>query len=133
MSKFREFLRYSTAGVISTLIDWVIFFYLAIHCGVNYQIALMIALSLSSIVNYKINRDFTFQNASPKILRQFTSYYMLVLASLAMSLALMHYFVDILLLQKMTARVLTTGGLAIANYIMTKLIPFNERFFRQAD
>jgi putative flippase GtrA len=125
-----EILRYSIAGISSTMVDWALFYLLAIEFHMHYRLALSLAVGLSAIVNYRINRAFTFHSTSTMVIRQMLLYFALVLLSLLLSLLLMHLLIDVIHLRKMTARVITTLLLAIFNYLMTKWLPFNPLLFK---
>jgi len=124
-----EIYRYGIAGVLSTLLDWSLFFIMAIVMHLYYQAALVIALLLSSILNYKLNKYYTFQNYSKKGSLQFFSFLVLVFFSLTLSVFLMHWLINHYELHKMSARMLTTCVLAVVNFFLTKYISFNHRLF----
>lgn len=126
----KELLRYTITGVSSTIVDWIIYWILAIEFNVHYELALVIAFVLSSFLNYRMNKHYTFNNHSKKHITQFTSYFLLVILTLVLSVLLLHYFVGHLGMHKMTARVVTTCALAVSNYLLNKAIPFNHRLFK---
>jgi putative flippase GtrA len=129
---FKELGRYSIAGISSTLLDWAIFYLLITFHLMHYQMALFIALSLSSVLNYKLNKHFTFKSNYKKGVRQFATYFILVMVSLLLSFICMHILVSRFALHAMPARIITTALLAISNYLLTKHISFNHRLFKDA-
>jgi putative flippase GtrA len=126
-----EFFRYCISGSISAVIDWSLFFLLAIVMKLHYEIALVISFLLSAMANYTLNRDYVFKNTSPRFIRQFTSYCGLVLLTLVISGLLLHLLIRYLAQHEMMARILVTLLLGAMNYGLNKLIPFNRKLFNQ--
>jgi len=125
-----RFLRYLIMGGIATLIDWSSFYILALILGIYYLLALAISFSLASIAHYTLNKLFTFRCKSKKIAKQFSVSFSISIISLILSSIIMFALVDLLLIQKMISRIMTTFIVLIANYSMHKYFTFNRRFFK---
>ena len=124
-----KLVRFSICGGLATLIDWTLFYFLAIKLMIYYQLSLIISFSLSAFVNYSINKLFTFRCRSKKIFRQILLFYFIVMISLLYSMFFMFVFVDLLLWDKMLSRIFTTFITLILNYIMHSNLTFNKKFF----
>lgn len=127
---FKEIGRYSVAGISSTILDWGLFYLMINFWHMHYQIALFLALSLSSILNYKVNKHYTFKSQCSQGMLQFTSYFILVISTLLLSSVCMHTLISRFQLNEMYARVFTTLLLAVLNYFLTKYITFNRFLFK---
>jgi len=125
-----EFFRYFLVGVIATIIDWGIFYILALGINLYYQFSLFISFALGSITNYSLNKIFTFRCKSKRIIRQFFVFSNLALISLLLSAAIMFIFVDLVSLHKMISRITTSFIMLVATYLMNKYLTFNKRFFK---
>ena len=125
-----EFIRYFMVGVVATLSDWGLFYLLAVFFNVYYQFSLATALILGAIVNYTLNKIFTFRCKSRAIVQQLSVYAGVVIISLGISSVTMFLFIDILLLFKMYARILTTFIMFMINYLLQKYLTFNKRIFK---
>ena len=64
-----------------------------------------------------------------KILKQILLFYFIVVISLLYSMFFMFVFVDLLFLNKMLSRILTTFIILILNYFLHSRLTFNKRFF----
>lgn len=126
----REFIRYLLVGGSATLIDWSLFYIFAIVLGIYYQVALVISFSISCIFNYYFSRIFTFRSKSQKIFSQFSLFLLVIAIYLSMSIFLMFIFVELILIEKMISKILTTGFMLIVNYLLNKYLTFNKRFFQ---
>jgi len=126
-----EFFRYFLVGIAATTVDWGIFYFLAVMNNVFYQLALIVALSVGSLTNFLLNKVFTFRCKSRMLVQQMSVYIGVVVVSFATSSAIMFLFVDMLLLEKMLSRILTTFVMLVINYLLQKYITFNRKIFRQ--
>lgn len=125
-----EFIRYFMVGVAATLADWGMFYLLAVLFDVYYQFSLSAAIILGAIVYYTLNKIFTFRCKSRAIAQQLSVYAAVVIISLGISSVIMFLLIDILLVFKMNARILTTIVMFFMNYAMQKYLTFNKRVFK---
>ena len=125
----KEFIRFGFVGGVSTLVDWTIFFILAITINLNYQIAVVSSYLCGAIVNYTLNKLITFKSTSKKIAHQFGIFIGIATISLFASMGLMFTLIELATLDKMTSRIITTGIIFIANYFLHKHITFNKKWF----
>lgn len=124
-----EFFRFTFFGGIATLFDWVLFYFLALELSIPYEISLFFSFSLASLINYALNKMFTFRCKSKRIGKQISVFYSIAIISLICSLFLMFVFVDLLLMKKMFSRILTTIITLGINYVLHKFFTFNKKFF----
>ncbi|MFA5856732.1 MAG: GtrA family protein [Candidatus Pacearchaeota archaeon] len=125
-----KFIRYVLVGGFITLIDWALFFILAKKLGLYYQFALVIGFSIASICHYSLSKLFTFRCKSNKIGTQFSVFVLIAIGSLLLNMLLMFFFIDIMTLEKMTSRVITTFIMLFVNYSMNSYITFNKKIFK---
>ncbi len=125
-----KFIRYFTVGVLATIVDWSAFYICAILLNFYYQPSLVIAFSLGSLTNYILNKSFTFECTSEKILKQFSVFMIIATSTLLLSMLVMFILIDLLAVDKMISRVLTTFLMLVINYLLHKNLTFNKRFFK---
>ncbi|MEE9323363.1 MAG: GtrA family protein [Candidatus Aenigmarchaeota archaeon] len=118
------------AGVVATLSDWGLFYLLAVFFNVYYQFSLAAALILGAIVHYTLNKIFTFRCKSRAIVRQLSVYAGVIIISLGISSVFMFLFIDIFLIFKMYARMLTTFIMIMMNYLLQKYLTFSKIIFK---
>jgi putative flippase GtrA len=124
-----QFARYFAVGAVGTTVDWAIFYLLAIMLGVYYQFSLIFSFSMGAVINYTLNKMFTFRCKSRRVARQFMTFFSLAVICLLLSMMFMHIFVEMTGMQKMLSRVLTTFITLVIGYVLQKSITFNRRFF----
>ena len=124
-----EFLRFLFVGGTSTIVDWGMFYLFAIILLVHHEISLVISSLSGFIVNFSMNKLFTFKCKSKKIIRQFSAYLLIAIIVLLISMLLLYLFVDILSFDKMLSRIFITLLMIPANYVIHKTFTFNKRFF----
>lgn len=127
--KIKQFAKFALVGGIATGIDWGLFYILALKLNLYYQLSLIISFSSSAIFNYSFNKIFTFKSKSKKIIKQFFTFFVLSIIALLLSMLLMFIFIEVVSLEKMFSRILTTAIILFFNYAVHRSITFNKRFF----
>ena len=125
-----EFIKYLLVGGFATILDWSLFYLFAITLNTHYQIAIVISFLIAGTTHYTLNKIFTFKCKSRKILKQYFLFISTAIVALFLSMLIMFVLVDVILIEKMTSKILTTGILLMVNYTIHKNITFNKRFFR---
>jgi len=125
-----KLLKYLAVGIVGTLADWSIFALIIGYTNLVYVLAMAMSYLVGTIINYTLNRRFTFNNTYKKIHYQFASFAVIALIGLGIQEALMvglvHYLladtsVDLLL---MASRVIATFVGFIWTFIANKKITF---------
>ncbi len=127
--KWNEFLTYFFIGGTATLMDWSIFWLVVKRLGLHYEIGLISAYALAGIFHFFANKFVTFQCKSKNLGSQYSIYIVLTLSSLVTSMGVIAILINLLALDKMTARILTTALMLIPNYLLHKNITFSKRLF----
>ena len=130
--KLTEFFPYVVIGVIATAIDWSIFSLSVTWLDLHYQFALVLACCTASATHYTANKFITFKCHSKQFASQLPIYITLMFVSLALSMGIMATFINLLMLNKILARILTTGIMIVPNYLMHKHITFSKKLFAQS-
>ncbi len=127
---FRKFFRYLTVGALATAVDWAIFYLCAVKMNLHYQTSVAISLSIATVFHYAMNKFFTFKCASKKIALQLAAHLGVSIVYVAASMGAMYLLVDVLVLDKMLSKMLTTGVMTVAGYFLSSRVTFNKRFFQ---
>ena len=125
----RQFIFYVFVGAIATVIDWGTFFGVNSFFKIDYRIAVGISFTLGATANYILNKIVTFRDKTKQIVTQVGIYIAVTVFSLFCSVILMHIQVEIFEITPMTARVITTGIMLFANFLMHKFITFNQKIY----
>ncbi len=132
-SVYRDYIKlvkYLAVGIVGTLADWLIFALIIGYTSLFYVPAMALSYFVGMVINYVLNRRFTFNNTYKKVHYQFASFALIALIGLGIQEALMvglvHYMladtnVDLLL---MASRVIATFAGFIWTFIANKKITF---------
>jgi putative flippase GtrA len=122
--------KYLTVGIVGTLADWMIFAFIIGYTSLFYVLAMAMSYFVGMIINYVLNRRFTFNNTYKKVHYQFATFALIALIGLGIQEALMvglvHYLladtnVDLML---MASRAIATFAGFIWTFIANKKITF---------
>jgi putative flippase GtrA len=131
--------RFFSVGVVATVVDWSICTGLTGMFGIYYIFARMISYSVGTVVNYSLNKRYTFKNTYKKIQYQFASFAAVAVVGMALNISIMYVLVEyvftgqpyVLALGSMTINVYQSASMVIAtlivfmfNYIVNKSLTF---------
>lgn len=121
----KETYRYIAAGILLVMIDFSVFF-LTSKLGAHYLISQSIAVAICSIIGAKIFREFVFSKSDRR--KCIKSNVLLLNISNAISLfvsyLMLYALIDILSFATVIAKIIVTGVLTVANYMVRKYIIF---------
>jgi len=126
LTKYQKILtqlaKFVIAGVINTVIDWSIFFSLYNLLGWNPVVAQMIAFTAATIISFFINTIWVFDTTKKKTQRRLiTEFFVLNLIALGITTGLIYLFIDVMHMNELLAKILTTAVTMVYNYITRKL------------
>jgi putative flippase GtrA len=121
--KYAMFIRYVVIGVLTTVVNLVVFFLLK-HLGMNYLIANTIAWLVSVIFAFFTNKQIVFQSKSKNAaaFAEMVLFFILRGVSLALDDGLMYLGVSVLLWNTGLVKIAVQIIVIITNYIFSKLI-----------
>lgn len=122
-------LKFFSVGAVSTLVDWFVFYVLAVLLGGHSIVVVIISYGAGALVNYGLNKTYTFHSKTKKIAMQFPVFSSFVLISLGLNALLMYVAVYLFGLEQMVSRILTTFAVFLFNYAAHNNVTFNKRFF----
>ncbi|MCI1282975.1 GtrA family protein [Lacticaseibacillus songhuajiangensis] len=121
--KYAMFIRYVVIGVLTTVVNLVVFFLLK-HLGMNYLIANTIAWLVSVIFAFFTNKQIVFQSKSKNAaaFAEMVLFFILRGVSLALDDGLMYLGISVLLWNTGLVKIAVQIIVIITNYIFSKLI-----------
>lgn len=122
--KYKEIIMYLIFGVLTTVVNIVVYYMMADMLQVHYMISNIVAWFLSVLFAYVTNRKYVFESKSNEIIKEMVSFFGARLATGVMDMAFMWIFVGLGLLPDFIAKVITNVFVIIANYILSKLVVF---------
>lgn len=125
----KEFFPYFIIGGLATCIDWTLF-WLSTHVFMlHYITALTMGYVIAGLFHYTCNKFITFQCHSKQVGTQYSMHFLVSGASLGMSMVILATLINLFMMNKMVARIVTTAIMLIPNYLMHKYITFNKKYF----
>jgi putative flippase GtrA len=124
-----QFVRYLSIGIVATLVDWTIF-YLLIGClGIFYLLALATSYFASTVLNFFLNKRYTFRNTYRRTHVQLAVFIAVAIVGLGLNEIIMYSLAHLIPggmteLALMAARVIATVIVFLWNFILNKSITF---------
>lgn len=116
-----QFIKYCFVGGLATIFDWGTYS-LLLYWNVEYLPATAEGFIIGIIINYIISKKTVFTTESKVGKYDLLLYFVIGLIGLFFSIALMYGFVDILSVNKIFARMITTAIVLIWNFLARKVI-----------
>jgi putative flippase GtrA len=126
-----ELFPYIVIGGIATAIDWSVFSICVGWLHYYYQFSLILGYACGGVFHYCSNKFITFKCRSKQVGSQLSLYVVVGAAALLCSMGVMAILVNSLMINKILARILTTGIMILPNYLLHKHISFNKKIFTQ--
>lgn len=126
---WKEFITYFVVGSTTVFIDWSLFAIMVYGLGFHYQVGLVVAYISAGFFHFFSNKKLTFKCPSKRIGSQYSLYAVMTLTSMVASMGVIAVMIDFFMLNKMIARILTTGLMLLPNYLIHKNITFSKKIF----
>ena len=118
--KFKEFVRFCLVGGLSLLVDMGILFALTDFFGVHYLYSAGISFTVSVIFNYWLCVIYVFKGAKKQTPKQATIFIGSSIIGLGLNQLCMWFFVEIIFLHYMIAKLGATVIVTLWNYVMKR-------------
>ncbi|OGY89707.1 MAG: hypothetical protein A2927_00105 [Candidatus Komeilibacteria bacterium RIFCSPLOWO2_01_FULL_45_10] len=126
----KQFIRFSLVGVISTLIDFLVYFGLTrliVWFGHYYLVANAISFTLAVINSFILNRHWTFADGSDRKLHfKFIKFFIVNFFTLIVVELSLYYLVEHLLIYDLFAKILVLLISVISNFCLIKFWVFKK-------
>ncbi len=118
--KFLEFVRFCIVGGLSLLVDMSVLFGLTEFAGVNYFYSAGISFTISVIFNYWLCVKFVFKVRQKQTPKQATIFIGSSIVGLGLNQLCMWFFVEVIFLHYMIAKLGATVIVTAWNYVMKR-------------
>lgn len=122
----KELILYVFFGVLTTVVNIVVYFFFENVLGVNYLISNIFAWFFSVLFAYITNRIWVFESKNSNILKEMSLFFGGRIFSGAVDTALMYLFIDILMIGDFISKIIIQVIVVILNYVFSKLIVFKN-------
>lgn len=124
----RQMAKFVITGVIATAIDWVIFYVLVYSAQMDPLVAQIFSFLVSTLFNYYSNTKWVFNTTKNKTRKRLvTEFFILSAIGLGISEALLALFINLLDMNDMLAKIITTAIVMVFNFVTRKLFLEDRR------
>lgn len=130
MKKYEEIIRYGIFGVLTTLVNFIVFFYFDTVLESPYLLANLLAIILSIIFAYITNKKIVFKSQTDTVKEtffEFVNFISFRLVSGIFDMVSMYLLIDGIGIDTNISKVLTQFIVVLSNYIFSKLFVFKNK------
>ena len=120
----KELILYVIFGVLTTLVNILVYFLFARGFHVHYLCSNIVAWVASVLFAYVTNRIWVFESKSSNIIKEISLLFGGRLFSGILDTALMYLFIDLLLLSDVFSKIVVQVIVVIMNYVLSKFVIF---------
>ena len=126
IKKYRELILYGIFGVLTTIVNILVYYICSNLLHIHYLISTIIAWVISVLFAYTTNRKFVFESKNKNIVKEIISFFSFRILSGIIDVAIMYIFVDIFKWDDLIVKILSNVVVIILNYIFSKLFIFKK-------
>jgi putative flippase GtrA len=130
LKKYRELVAYGVVGVMTTVINMVVFWLFNTPLAVHYTVANIIAWVLAVVFAFFANKIFVFENhgwSGTVVLHEATTFFLSRIASLLVDMAGMALMIDVLHCEEMLSKLVVNIVVILINYVLGKFWVFGKK------
>lgn len=120
-------MMYFIFGVLTTVVNFVVYLLFARFLNVNYLISNVLAWFFSVLFAYVTNRIWVFESKSSNILKEMSLFFGGRIFSGVVDTALMYLLIDILAVGDVISKIIIQVIVVILNYVISKIIVFKDK------
>lgn len=124
--KNKEILLYLIFGVLTTVVNIVVYYISAELLDIHYLISNALAWFLSVLFAYITNRKYVFNSHNENIIKEMISFFGSRLATGVLDMTLMWALVNYHLLNDMISKIVVNVIVIVLNYVLSKLVVFKS-------
>ncbi|MEI8061978.1 MAG: GtrA family protein [bacterium] len=124
---FLEFRNFALVGIISTIVNYSVFFIVNYFLGVYYIVASSLGFVVGIFISYSLNRAYTFAHANKNRHKEFWLYAAVCVFSLLLSLVCLRIFVESFIISPLIGNVLSIGVSTVTNFVGIKIFVFKKQ------
>ena len=120
----RELILYILFGVLTTLVNIIVYFFFARLLSIHYLLSNVLAWFFSVLFAYITNRIWVFESKNDNIIKECALFFGGRLFSGAVDTGLMYLFIDILSVGDIISKIVIQVIVVVLNYLLSKLVIF---------
>jgi putative flippase GtrA len=124
--RYKYFVLYGIIGVVSALLDFVVFNRMVALTDCSYIVVNIVSVHCGVVCSFTLNRQFNFKVKDQPI-KRFVTFYIVAMIGLLISSLLLVQFIEKAGLDTKLAKALTILITAVFQFIMNKTITFKKK------
>ena len=124
--KYKEIIMYLIFGILTTVVNIVVYFIASNVLNINYLISNATAWFLSVLFAYVTNKLYVFESSSKEFIKEIVAFFFFFLATGILDMFLMWLFVTVASLNDVVVKIFVNILVIIMNYIFSKLFVFRK-------
>lgn len=128
--KYEEVWLYLIFGVLTTLINFVVYLALTDGLGIHFMVSNVFAFICAVLFAYVTNKIWVFKNRNFEmkyLLGEITKFFSARIVSFGMDMTIMYVFVEILNMNDLVIKIFSNILVIILNYILSKFLIFAKK------
>ncbi len=121
-----EVISYLIFGVLTTVVNIVVYYVCNTWLGINYLVSNAIAWIASVLFAYITNRKYVFESKNTSMVSELAKFVGARLSTGIMDMILMWLLVDLLHINSMVSKIVVNVLVIVLNYVLSKLFVFKE-------
>ena len=125
---WKHFLSYLAVGGAATLVEWIFFWLFDGLIHIQYLVATILAMMISTFSNWLFGRLWTFKNSQKgNVWMEIGKVYLTSIVGVLLNLLIMWILVDGLGWMKMLSKIIATGLVFLYNYLVRVLVIYRKK------
>lgn len=126
LNKYREILLYVFFGVLTTLINIIVFFLMRDFLNSSIVISNTIAWLLSVLFAFVTNKKWVFESKNNQRLKEMVHFYLARIATLLIETIVLYILIDLMLINDTISKVFSNIIVIVLNYVFSKMFVFKR-------
>ena len=122
----KELISYLIFGVLTTVVNIVVYYVFNTWLQVNYLVSNAIAWIASVLFAYITNRKYVFESKNTSMINELVKFIGARLSTGIMDMILMWLLVDILTMNSMVSKIVVNVLVIVLNYVLSKVFVFKK-------
>ncbi|MDD6305795.1 MAG: GtrA family protein [Clostridiales bacterium] len=130
LEKYWELISYAFWGVMTTLVNYVVYFICTKAIGIDYLIANVIAWFVAVVFAFWVNKVYVFrsyQKDAKTMVREFGTFVSARILSGILETGMLALFVEAMHFNDSVIKIIASVLVVIINYVLSKLIIFKKQ------
>ena len=122
----KELISYLIFGVLTTVVNIVVYYVFNTWLQVNYLVSNAIAWIASVLFAYITNRKYVFESENTSMINELVKFIGARLSTGIMDMILMWLLVDVLSMNSMVSKIVVNVLVIVLNYVLSKVFVFKK-------